>query len=381
MTDHQEDILSMIRTLLAIRLLYAVEIGTFADLDADFDDLKTEGDGIKALVPKQKVQTTGVTEDKHEMEVELVVEAVLIAGAVKGFASKTGDRTLFREVDYSKTALEELRDTELSDICRIIHDRANTNVGALAGRGITPTVLTNFMTLITNYENVDQAPRTATVQKSTATAGMSSRFVNANKIMKERLDGGIKIFTHTNPEIVTAYQNARKIVDTGKRKKKNVPTGELSFTVKDASNNPLDHVLVSAGTHVGSSDSDGTGKLKGLDPGTINVRFFLTNYGEKFQDVTITNGQQTNITIVLDATLGKITGNVAFITGSGPATVNVQGTPITTTTDASGNFTLNNVPAGTETLIASPVSNPANMLNQNTVVIANGSVVVNFVFP
>jgi hypothetical protein len=381
MTDHQEDTQSMIRTVLSIWLLYASDIAAIPDLDSDFQDLKTQSDAIKALIPKQKVHTTGVTREKEEVQTELIIDTLLISGAVRGFASKNGMTTLYEEVNYSKTELEALRDTELSDICKLVHDRANTHVAALAGRGITPTVLSDFMTLITDYEAMDQAPRTATVQKSTATAGIPVHLSAARKIMTERLDGGIRIFIHSKPEIVTAIQKARKIVDTGHRKRKNIPTGTVSFHVKDAANNPLENVLVSGGQLIGSTDSDGNGKIKGLDPGTVSMHFFLTNYGEIFQDVTIINGQETAVTVVLPVTLGQITGNVAFITGSGPATVNVQGTPITTSTDASGNFTLNNVPAGTETLIASPASNPANMLNQNTVVIANGSVVVNFVFP
>jgi hypothetical protein len=379
MTDRQEDFISMVRTLLAIRLLYAADIAALADLDADFDDLKTEGDAIKLLLPKQKLQTTGVARDKHDMETELVTEAVVIAGAVMAFASKAGNNTLFQEVNYSKSKLEGIRDTELSDTCRIVHDRANTNLLALAGRGITAGVLTDFMTLITDYENMDQAPRTATVQKSTATVGMSTHFTISRKIITERLDGGMRYFINNNPEIYTAYKSARKIVNTGRRKENKIASGELIFVVKDASNNPLEHVLVSTGEHLSSTDGDGNGKLKGIAPGNISVRFFLTNFGELFQNATIINGQETHITINLPANLGKISGAVNFVTGTGPATISVQGTPLTTTTDSSDNYTVNNVPVGTYNIVAVKVSDSATQ-TQPTTVNPAGSSIVDFNF-
>ncbi len=385
MTDVQENQLSMFRTLQAIRALFAAAIAAIADLDADFDALAAEVNSIKALSPKQKLQTTGVARDKGDVKEDMIEKAIMVAGALKALASADSNYTLFEEVNYSPTELDRMRDEQLPDICRLVHDRANSNLAALAGRGITAPVLAEFMTLITDFEGMAEAPRTATVQKGSATTGLAGHFAEANKIVKERLDEGMKIFMTSNPDLYITYINGRKIIDLGKRKKKNPNIGTLSFHVKDTLNNNLEDVVVSVDDRTGSTDEDGMGQLTGLTAGNKSVRFTKDGFVEKFVPAVIVKDQTTTLEVVLasTSTMGIISGQVTQGGSSAPGTVTLQipGSPVSIPTDGAGNYIFPDVPPGDYTIQGALNSNPANIISHNVTVVAGNTTIVNFVFP
>jgi hypothetical protein len=377
MNGNQEDQLSMNRTLLAIRQTFSTEIGAIADLDSDFDDLQTEVDAVNTLMPEQTRTTTGVTRDKEQQEHDLIVLALVVAGALGAFASKSGNNTLFEEVKVSKSKLEHERDQELANTCRFIHGRATTNAAGILPRGITPTVLTDFMTEITDYEAIEQTPREATVSKSTATVGIAAHMSAGLKIVKERLDGGMRVFLLTRPDILTTYTNARKIVSTGRRHLKNV----LSVHVQDTLGNPLADVFVTAGAVTRSTDSHGNAHIKGLVAGNVSAQLIKPGWVAQFVNSMIINGQTTDITVTLVQAVGTVSGTVSSPTQPGPFNVIVQGQAGGATTDGAGNYTLSNVPAGNQTIIASVAADPANISTQVIMVNAGGTVTLNFNFP
>jgi hypothetical protein len=299
MTDRQEDWMSMMQTLLVIRGHNAAEIAAIPDLDSDFDDLKTEITAIHTLSQTQLRRTTGVARDKKAVRMELVEMTTTVSGAVKAYASKAKNHTLFQEVKYTNSQLRDMRDEALAPTCRLVHQRANANLAALAGRGIDALLLADFMALINEFDGRSESTRVATVEKSTATAGIVTHLKSGLKIVKERLDGGMRIFTLSQPELYITYRHARKIVNTGHRKKKGVPIGDLSFHVKDAAGNPVDHVLVSTDNRTASTNSDGNGVIKGLSPGNKQVRFFKPGPGERFVNVVIENGKGADVNVIM----------------------------------------------------------------------------------
>jgi hypothetical protein len=325
MTDRQEDQMSMFRTLLAIRAIFAAAIAAIVDLDSDFDDFEAEVDAIKALLPKQKLQTTGIARDKQDVEDELVDMATIVSGAIMALASKAGNNTLFDEVKYSQSRLGHMRDEELPDICRIIYERGNTHAAALVSRGISAQMLIDFDGLITEYEGISEAPRTATTQKSTATTQMADHFTEALKIVKERLDGGMRIFKTTNEELYLTYRNGRKIVNTS-GKKKDTDTGDLAFHVTDENNDPISGVVVSFDNRVSSTDDNGYGIIKGVSPGNKLVRFIKPEYEEQFVPATIQKDQVTTLNVQLAEVENVIEGSVP---SPGIATADTTGFTIT----------------------------------------------------
>lgn len=105
---------------------------------------------------------------------------------------------------------------------------------------------------------------------------------------------------------------------------------------------------------------------------------------QELGNIVVTAGAITtrDIQMVPGATsTGTVTGQVLIGAASTPATVTAEGTGITTTTDPSGNYTLNNVPSGSRNIRAFETANPANTQTLPANVPAGGTVMVNFVFP
>ncbi|MES2620976.1 MAG: carboxypeptidase regulatory-like domain-containing protein, partial [Bacteroidota bacterium] len=78
---------------------------------------------------------------------------------------------------------------------------------------------------------------------------------------------------------------------------------------------------------------------------------------------------------------GGIQGNVTQGGAPVAATVTVNGLPGGVSTDPSGNYNLNDIPVGSQTVRATLVSDPLVFQEQSITVIAGVTTTVNFMFP
>lgn len=134
-----------------------------------------------------------------------------------------------------------------------------------------------------------------------------------------------------------------------------VDKGSISGTVKDALNNPIDGATVetSPGTSSATTNSSGAFTISNVPIGIYSVTATKSGYVVfTLTGVGVAAGGTTNVSLVLTPESpsgpGTITGTVKNAVGTGiqNATVSVEGQSASTTTDASGNFTLNNVTPG-----------------------------------
>src|ERR1043166_2102685 len=106
---------------------------------------------IRGAAQKQGEPTPGIATDKGLQKVLLVDLALPICGAIRAFASQSGNNQLFDQAKISRTDLLETRDEYLGPRCQNFHDLANTNLLALADYGITAPVLSVFQGEITDF--------------------------------------------------------------------------------------------------------------------------------------------------------------------------------------------------------------------------------------
>lgn len=128
-------------------------------------------------------------------------------------------------------------------------------------------------------------------------------------------------------------------------------TGTLSGSVTDASSGEsLAGASVTAGTFITTSDSSGNYSLKGIEEGTYILAVSAAGYFNFSTSVSVTSGDTTTVNASLSKipVNGNITGKVSDSSGGNAiigATVS-DGTR-TSLTDATGSFTLSNIPEGT----------------------------------
>jgi hypothetical protein len=132
-------------------------------------------------------------------------------------------------------------------------------------------------------------------------------------------------------------------------------TTTLTGTVTNAATAaPIAGATVSAGTATATTNASGVYTISGLAPGTYTATATATGYASQSASVTLTAGATTTQNFALSPNPGTITGTVTSAANAAPiagATVSYSGG--STTTNASGQYTLANVPSGAYTVTAS----------------------------
>jgi|GEM_PF-1260659 len=162
----------------------------------------------------------------------------------------------------------------------------------------------------------------------------------------------------------------------------------MGATTEVGTGNPLADVEVKVmqNGNVYTSNEDGEFFVPVLADGIYDIEFKKTNYVIKLvNNVVITAGVITELNVELEpvVALGTISGNVKEAGMNKPGVnIMVNGFPLlTAVTDINGNFTINNVPAGAQTLTAKlPPPSPAMPQTQPVMVLAGAEVNVSFMF-
>lgn len=190
----------------------------------------------------------------------------------------------------------------------------------------------------------------------------------------------------------TAGSKRRKAREYGVRYKPNpgeAPGPEdysIQGTVTDATTgNPLTDVAVLlAGTDVIElTDAQGKYLIPVQPAGTYSLTFYKNAYVlNEVRDVAVSPAAIVTVNAALQAgaETGIVKGRVLQGGSPQPATVSVDGYPISTITDANGYYTLDNAPTGNQSIRAVLNSNPGSPQTFTINVLANDTVVQDFNF-
>lgn len=132
-------------------------------------------------------------------------------------------------------------------------------------------------------------------------------------------------------------------------------TGALTGRVTNSSGSPLLGASVTVGGNGAVTASDGSWSLQNLTAGTVTITAALSGYNSASESATVTAGNTTTAgTLALaPINLGNVTGQVINSSGAGVSGATVTGDGVSTSTNAGGNYTLANLPAGSATITAS----------------------------
>ena len=158
--------------------------------------------------------------------------------------------------------------------------------------------------------------------------------------------------------------------------------GTIAGTVKDTNNNPLSGATVrtTTGGYSTTTNSSGQYTLSNVVPGTYSVEASKSGYLSQTQsNVQVVSNQTTTVNFSLPPNVGRIQGVVNDECGDplGGATVQTTSGGYSTTTAADGSYTLNNVVAGTYSVVASK-SGYQSQTNNNVSVTAGQTTTSNF---
>lgn len=160
----------------------------------------------------QKSVLSGIAADKKALRESLVNLASPIAGVIYSYAVAVSDLPLRDEMDIKASTFTRARDENLAPLCQIIHDRAQTNLAALADYNITNTKLAALQTAIDNYAAAVPKPRAAASNRKTTNASLAAVFRDTDELLANQLDKQVESLRADHPAFVQTYESVRHIV-------------------------------------------------------------------------------------------------------------------------------------------------------------------------
>jgi len=220
MTKNQENRLSMFITVEQVTDFYSTEWSNFTAFRDQYAEFKTIIQTINQTVVDQRRKITGVTKDKEVAKNNAVRKGLFISGAVCAYASVTGNNKMADRVSFGLHELSKGRDTELLADLRVILEVAQQNIAQLGDYDLTQDEIDEFAGYIDAYATVLENPRQAITNRSKATKKLKAQISAADTILKNRLDKLINRLKEKSPDFWMQYNDARKIINLGHRRKK-----------------------------------------------------------------------------------------------------------------------------------------------------------------
>lgn len=272
-------------------------IGKTPAFQTVFNTFKAKIADITHTTQQTDVALTGIAVDKSSSKQTLAQIATEIAGIVYAFASATANNTLKQEVNFSYTALLRTKDDQLAPRCQNIHDKASANLAALADYGITPALLTDLQTAISNYSAEAPKPRTAASQRKTMTANLSNLIKEADAVLRDQMDKLVVTFKAANPDFIKTYESTRIIIDPA------TTTTQLKGTVTDkADGSPIKGATITVVELSKTAKTDSFGKylIKPIPNGKHTIRVAKTGFTDfEIFDFNVKLGDITTLDVVL----------------------------------------------------------------------------------
>jgi len=166
-----------------------------------------------ALDARQTGRRDGVLGGKIVATKLLLDLTMIVAGALRAFATITGDVVLKGQMTFSRSDLGESADESIDDQAQVIHDTATTHVTPLADYGMKPARLTSLQDRITAYSLAVNTPRGATIDISSIVGLIDTQILKDRDLLENVIDPLMWQIAETNPELYARYKAARVIVD------------------------------------------------------------------------------------------------------------------------------------------------------------------------
>jgi hypothetical protein len=217
MTDRQENKMSMYHV---VQDVCNKSKSVWSEMPAFEEAFGFFNECIKQIMETRLIQegkTTGIAENKKNVEEKMIDLTISIGSAIFAYASVVGDIELKEKTYYTPSELQLSRDTILRDRCQLIHEETNKHIDSMGDYGVSTGDLEEFQMVIDNFTTLIAKPRNAIGTRVTATAKLVELFKQGDEILYNRMDKLAEKYRSSNKDFYLSYKNARIIVDMGVR--------------------------------------------------------------------------------------------------------------------------------------------------------------------
>lgn len=257
------------------------------------DSLISFIESIRTVSEKQEINISGTAILKASHRAKLVKTSLDISRKVNAYAINVENDELQKEINYSKSRLEDSPDTGLRDKCQIIHDKAKFHITSLADYGITAQVLSNLQKEIDFFAQLIPAPRLKIAKKKDATNELGVLIKNTDTLLK-KMDKVFEMVRDSHYDFYRNYKNNRIIINPSTH------PSSLLGSVKDEKNIPVPNVIITepkTGLLV-KTGPKGTFRVKKMQPGNYEFHFAKNGFEEQKVKAAINEKETTKIHLI-----------------------------------------------------------------------------------
>lgn len=250
---------------------------------------------ITTTTEKQILNTKGITQNKTALREQATKKAISIVAKIRSYATNIENQVLLKEVKYTKAGLDKYSSQNFIIALNIIQNKASENLSELASYGINATTIAQFTTAINNYTAISQEPRTAIIERKTATNNLKQLFKDTDALFTNKLNIYIGIIQDTEPELYKNYQNSKKIEKPIRK------SLAILGTVLDDNNNPIPGVKITINgmSRTFKTKNKGGFYTKNFPKGTHTLTFKKEGYTTQSIPIVINKGTKTEIKLIL----------------------------------------------------------------------------------
>lgn len=280
---------------------------TLPNFSINLSELKTTNEQIHGIVKTQAADITGTTVGKTNARENLIVLTADTSRKLVAYATLNKNQELATEIKYTESYLRHLPDTTLAVVPKLIYERAQDHLAALAVYMVTPETQAALLQAMDDYKLALTAPRIKKVSLGQAVKQLEALFAAGDEALAA-MDVVVEIVRLTAPDFYAGYKLVRKVVESGSRKLavkglvtetlsgEPVPGVTISFW-------PDGDVLKTAATGEASlvkkSAVKGGFNVSSLPAGTYRVSLQKPGYAEQTLTVFVNDGELTTVDVKL----------------------------------------------------------------------------------
>ncbi len=151
---------------------------------------------------------------------ELENKAYEVISVVYAMATRTGNKGLQADMNYTLSDLQLMRDSKLVALSANVIGIIRENATALKDYSVTEESATMLDSLCSRFSSGSSAPRVAISERKAANESLDDLFGKADDILQNVIDKLMVPYKTSKPDFYSAYKSARKIVNYGTRHEK-----------------------------------------------------------------------------------------------------------------------------------------------------------------
>lgn len=213
MIKREENKYSMYR---GITQLLGEQKETIANIPA-FQISMTDFNGLLEKISDKDKQyqniSKGATAAKDNAENELIEKTIAVSSALYVFARRSKNDPLKAITKITPSSLKKMRDSDLLQQAKTIHENAAAHQANLPEFGIEQEDIESLKQKIDVFEKALGSKETRVAESKAAREELKELFDEADELLYEELDSMIELVKNTDAEFYNKYQAARVIKD------------------------------------------------------------------------------------------------------------------------------------------------------------------------